>query len=31
MAIPYIDRSNEGQGTWFGTANAVRITIFSAV
>ena len=29
MAIPYIDRSNDGQGTWFGTANAVRITVFS--
>ncbi len=31
MAIPYVDRSNDGQGTWFGTANAVRITAFSAV
>ena len=31
MAIPYVDRSNDGQGTWFGTANAVRITIFSAI
>jgi hypothetical protein len=30
-AIPYIDRSSEGQGSWFGTLNAVRITIFSAV
>ncbi|MDP9235925.1 MAG: hypothetical protein M3P30_00765 [Chloroflexota bacterium] len=30
-AIPYTDRSNDGQGTWFGTANAIRITIFSAV
>jgi menaquinol-cytochrome c reductase cytochrome b/c subunit len=30
-AVPYIDRSNEGQGTWFGTVNAVRITIFSGV
>ncbi len=29
MAIPYTDRSNEGQGTWFGTAHAVKITIFS--
>lgn len=31
MAIPYTDRSNDGQGTWFGTANAVKITIFSAL
>ena len=31
MAIPYTDRTNDGQGTWFGTANAVKITIFSAV
>ena len=31
MAIPYIDRSNEGQGVWFGTENAVRITMFSFV
>lgn len=30
-AIPYVDRSNDGQGTWFGTVNAVRITAFSAV
>lgn len=30
MAIPFIDRSNEGQGAWFGTANAVKITLFSA-
>jgi hypothetical protein len=29
--IPYVDRSNDGQGTWFGTANAVRITVFSAI
>jgi hypothetical protein len=29
MAIPYIDRSNDGQGGWFATANAVRITVFS--
>jgi hypothetical protein len=29
MAIPYIDRSNDGQGGWFATANAIRITIFS--
>jgi quinol-cytochrome oxidoreductase complex cytochrome b subunit len=30
-AVPYLDRSKEGQGTWFATANSVRITIFSAV
>jgi hypothetical protein len=30
-AIPYLDRSKEGQGTWFGTLNAVRISVFSAV
>src|SRR6476659_3924558 len=30
-AVPYIDRSTEGQGTWFGTLNAVRITIWSGV
>lgn len=28
-AVPYIDRSNEGQGGWFLTPNAVRITVFS--
>ena len=31
MAIPYTDRSNDGQGTWFGTANAVKITLCSAI
>jgi hypothetical protein len=30
-AMPYFDRSNEGQGVWFGTADSVRITIFSTV
>lgn len=30
-AVPYIDRSKEGQGTWFGTLNSVRITVFSTV
>ena len=30
-AIPYFDRSNEGQGEWFGTKNAVKITIFAFV
>ena len=29
MAVPYIDRNNEGQGTWFGTQNAVKITAFA--
>ncbi|MBI4571519.1 MAG: hypothetical protein HY723_06175 [Chloroflexi bacterium] len=28
-ALPYVDRSHEGQGQWFGTPNAVRITLFS--
>ncbi len=28
-AIPYFDRSTEAQGVWFGTKNAVRITLFS--
>ena len=31
MTIPYIDRNNEGQGGWFATPNAVRITMFSLV
>lgn len=30
-ALPYVDRSAEGQGVWFGTKNAVKITIFAAV
>lgn len=30
-AFPYIDRDNAGQGGWFATPNAIRITIFSAV
>jgi quinol---cytochrome c reductase cytochrome c subunit, bacillus type len=29
MALPYVDRSNEGQGVWFGTRNAVKIALFS--
>jgi hypothetical protein len=29
--IPYIDRSNDGQGSWFGTKNAVKITMFTLV
>jgi len=28
--IPYIDRSNEGQGVWFGTQYSVRITLVTA-
>lgn len=30
-AIPYFDRSNEGQGVWFGTRDSVRIALFSTV
>lgn len=30
-AFPYFDRENEGQGTWFGTEGAVKITIVSAL
>jgi hypothetical protein len=30
-AIPYFDRSREGQGTWFGTLNSVRISVFSTI
>ena len=30
-AVPYLDRTQEGQGTWFGTLNAVRITIWSGL
>ena len=30
-SIPYIDRSREGQGVWFGTKYAVRLTVISAV
>jgi quinol-cytochrome oxidoreductase complex cytochrome b subunit len=29
-AIPYLDRSNDGQGVWFGTKNSGRITVFTA-
>lgn len=29
-AFPYFDRSTEGQGVWFGTKNAVRITAVGA-
>ena len=30
MAFPYIDRSNHGQGAWFSTPNAIKITLYSA-
>ena len=30
-AVPYFDRSNEGQGVWFGTPDAGRITWFSSI
>lgn len=30
-SIPYIDRARGGQGLWFGTKNAVRLTIVAAV
>lgn len=30
-ALPYIDRSNEQQGIWFGTKNSVRITVFASI
>jgi hypothetical protein len=30
-AVPYIDRSNDGQGGWFATPNAIRITVFSFI
>ena len=30
-AIPYLDRDKEGQGVWFGTKFAVRISVFSAI
>ena len=29
--IPYLDRSREGQGVYFGTKNAVRLTIVAAI
>lgn len=28
-AFPYFDQDREGQGVWFGTPNAVRITLFA--
>ena len=30
-AIPYLDRSREGQGVWFGTKNAVKIATVTAI
>jgi len=31
IAIPYLDRSRVGQGVWFGTKNAVRLTMATLV
>jgi menaquinol-cytochrome c reductase cytochrome b/c subunit len=31
MIIPYIDRSREGQGVWFGTKYAARLTIITVI
>jgi hypothetical protein len=30
-SLPYVDRSNVGQGQWFGTPNAIKITLFAFV
>lgn len=30
-AIPYLDRSREGQGVWFGTKNSVKIALVTTV
>jgi hypothetical protein len=30
-AVPYLDRSKEGQGEWFATPNAVRISVVSGL
>ena len=30
-AFPYFDRDNDGQGVWFGTENAVKITVISGI
>ena len=30
-SIPYVDRSREGQGVWFGTKYSARITIIAAL
>ena len=31
IVIPYIDRSREGQGVWFGTKYAARLTIITVI
>ena len=28
--LPYVDRKTDGQGQWFGTPHAIKITLFSA-
>ncbi len=30
VLFPYLDRSTQGQGSWFATPHAVKITLFSA-
>jgi len=30
-AFPYFDRDNDGQGVWFGSENAVKITIWAGL
>jgi hypothetical protein len=30
-SIPYIDRSREGQGVWFGTKYSARLTVIAAI
>src|SRR5688572_32228127 len=30
-AVPYIDRSKDGQGEWFGTPKAVAISVWSMI
>jgi len=29
--VPYVDRATTGQGAWFATPNAVKITVFSTI
>ena len=31
VAIPYLDRSREGQGVWFGTKNSVKIAVVTTI
>jgi quinol-cytochrome oxidoreductase complex cytochrome b subunit len=31
MIIPYVDRSREAQGVWFGTSRSVRLTVVAAI